>query len=133
MLKQAAQMIKYKEFWFALSLLALIIFYCFLLKAADDIGQYWVQLLHPYAQAKHIAVSDKAIYVSQTRDVFIRLGSSIAFFLLGLIIEIFFLKKRLQTEIKSRFSVVVFCLAISPVVFTVGRELSYMYKMGRLF
>ncbi|TDN37908.1 hypothetical protein E4631_16380 [Hymenobacter sp. UV11] len=126
-------MVKYKEFWFGLSLVALMIFYSLLLKTADDIGQYWVQLVHRYAQAKHVAVSDKAIYASQTHDSFILLGGSVAVFVMGLMGEIFLLKKRLQHGIKSRLPEIIFCLAIIPFLLVVGRGLLYLYRTGRLF
>ncbi len=124
-------MIKYKEFWLGLFLLVLVVFYGFLLRTIDDIGQYWIHFLHPYAQAK--GVSDKIIYVSKTRELFILIGSSLGVFLVGLGVEVVLLLKRLQIQRKSRLPEMVFCLAVLPFVFLIGRVLVNLYKMGRLF
>lgn len=124
-------MIRHKEFWLGLFLLMLVVFYCFLLKTVNDIGQYWVNFLHPYAQAK--GVSDKMIYVSKTRESFILIGSSLGVFLVGLSVEVVLLLKRIQIQRKSRLPEVVFCLTVTPVVFAIGRALVNLYKIGRLF
>jgi hypothetical protein len=123
-------MFKYKEFWFAFVLLALSILYCFLLSSINDVGQGMVRIMHSEAQNR--GITDKAIYTSQTHDLFLRVGSSLAFFIVGLVLEIHWLLRRLRGHSKPKASVIVFVLAIIPFGFLVGRILLNIYKMGKI-
>jgi Na+/melibiose symporter-like transporter len=90
-----------------------------------------VRIMHSEAQSR--GISDKAIYTSQTHDLFLRVGSSLAFFVVGLVLEIYWLMRWLRVHSKPRLSGVVFVLAILPFIFLVGRILLNLYKMGKLF
>jgi hypothetical protein len=124
-------MFRCKEFWFALILLALSILYCFFLRSIDDAGQSMVRIMHSEAQFR--GISDEAIYTSQTHDLFLLVGSSLAFFIVGLVLEIYWLLRRLRVHSKPMLSAVVFVLAIMPFAFSAGRGLLNLCKMGKLF
>jgi hypothetical protein len=124
-------MFKCKEFEFAFILLALSVLYCLLLSSVNGVGQSMVKIMHLEAQSR--GVSDEAIYTSQTHDLFLRVGSSLAFFIVGLVLEIYWLLRRLRVHIKPKASTTVFVLAIMPFVFSAGRILLNLYKMGKLF
>ncbi len=124
-------MFKYKEFWFAFVLLALSILYSFSLISINDIGQSMVRIMHSEAQSR--GISDAAIYTSQTHGLFLHVGSSLAFFIVGLVLEIYWLLRRLRVHSKPKASTIVFVLAIMPFIFSAGRVLLNLHKMGKLF
>lgn len=90
-----------------------------------------VRVAHSEAQVR--GISDEAIYTSQTRDLFLFIGSSLALFVIGFGAETYWLLRRLRTGVKSRVPEIIFVLAIIPFVFSTGRVLLNLYKMGKPF
>ncbi|MBH8571186.1 hypothetical protein KB206_19985 [Microvirga sp. STS02] len=119
------QLLKYKEFWFALVLITLIALFALGVKTYDSYGNYWVETL----KGKVIShgLSDGQIYSAFTRKAFTEFTIWIIWLVFFLFLEIRFLVTRRESGIALRMPILFFVIAVAPFLFNAFRAAPGLY------
>ena len=119
------RIIRYKEFWFALALIALILLFASAVFVYNNYGNYWVATLR--GEEVRESISDGRVYAVFTRKIFIECAIWVTWFLVFLALEIYHLLKRKATGISLQAPLFLFLIAIAPLSFNLIKGFVIIY------